>query len=312
MTFARKKDILFRLGKGGNSTLARKKGTPKLELQKILELIDAGKILTRRLGKAPLWVVTASYPRMGVGIGKILVPDVSRKIFYVLDGIDKLLEQQQEILQDTYALGEVPEMTDVFETLVRLTHLGPQNRLDLPTSQKVAAEFSKLAIRIERHSESREKIHESISRIIQAIIRGLTTRTIRGKVSTAIEIVVARMSQVETIIPLIELRRSAALQEIIRQERALWKIAYELKTRVKTLGAKNITAALRRDLETIRVPDVQPYRRKVQNAKRTMVLARTALAQHRYQLAQKYLEHAIRILGYSPEDLSPLEKPPLS
>ena len=286
--------------------MTRKKGTPKLDFRQTLDLIKQGQIQNRQIGRAPLWIVTASYPRMGIRIGSILVPNVSRNIFCVLNTLDDLLQQQKDILEDSYALGEAPELDDVFETLVHLSHLGPQNHLDLATSQRVARELSKLAIKIERHSSVRKKIHENISRIIQSVIRGLTTRTIRGKVGTAIETVLDRMSQIDTIIPLVEFRRSAALREIIRHEKMLWKIAYELKTRSRTTRARNIKAALKRDCVSIKVPDVQSYRLKVQNAKRTVGLALIALGNNKPDLAQQYLEHAVRILGYSPEDLSPL------
>ena len=286
--------------------MARTKGTPKLDFRKTVELIESGKIQTRRIGRAPLWVVTASYPRFGIRIGSILTPNVARQIFCVLDNLEDLLDQQVHIIEDSYSLGEAPELDDVYRTLVRLTHLGPQNRLDRTMSAKIASELSQLAIRIERRSESRQKIHQSISRVIQAVIKGLTTRTIRGKVRDAVEAVLKRFDDIGGIIPLIDLKRSAALREIIRQERRLWQIAYTLKTRRDTIGSRNIRAALKRDLRGINIPDVQSYRLKVQNAKRTVQLAINALLQNRNDLAQRYLDHAIHMLGYSPQNLSPL------
>jgi hypothetical protein len=285
--------------------LARKKGTPKLGFRETLELIEAGKIQTRQIGRAPLWIVTASYPRMGIRIGSILTPNVSRKIFCVLDNLEDLLKQQKHILEDSYSRGEAPELDDVFETLVRLTHLGPQNRLNPKMSAKIATELSQLNIKIEKKSAQRQKIHEGISRVIQSVIKGLKKRTIRGKVSTAIEIVLNRMDQISGIIPLIELRRSAALREIIRQERHLWQLASTLKSRRNSISARNLQQALRRDLANIQAPDVQSYRLNVQNAKRTVHLAIIALRKNKPKLAQKYLDHAINILGYSPQDLSP-------
>lgn len=287
--------------------MPRKKGTPRLDFERTLALIKDGKIQTRQIGRAPLWVVTASYPRRGIKIGSILTPNVTRQIFCVLDNLEDLLDQQVHIIKDSYSLGEAPELDDVFETLVRIIHqLGPQNRLDQKTSQRIATELSHLAIKIERRSSTRKRIHDSISRVIQAVIRGLTKRTIRGKVGTAIESVLNRMDQIGGIIPLIELRRSAALREIIRQEKRLWQIAYTLKTRRDSVKARNIKAALLRDLANIQTPDVQSYRLKVQNAKRTVRLTILALEKGRLELAQKYLDHAIKILGYLPSDLSPL------
>ena len=286
--------------------MARKKGTPKLDLRETVALIESGKIQTRQIGRAPLWVITASYPRLGIRIGSILTPNVSRKIFCVLDNLEDLLDQQEHIIEDSYSLGEAPELDDVYKTLVRLAHLGPQNRLDRATSAKVATELSHLAIRIEKKSEPRQKIHQSISRVIQAVIKGLTTRTIRGKVGFALEGVLKRFDDIGGIIPLIDLKRSAALREIIRQERRHWQIAYTLKTRRDTIQARNIRAALRRDMANIKIPDVQAYRLKVQNAKRTVQLAINVIKQNKPKLAQKYLDHAIHMLGYSPQDLSPL------
>lgn len=285
--------------------MARKKGTPKLDFLETRNLIKTGKIQTRQIGHTPLWVVDVSYPRRGIKRGSILTPNVARQIFCVLDNLEDLLDQQKHIIDDSYSRNEAPELDEVYKTFVSLTHLGPQNRLDRKMSAKIATELSGLAIKIEKQSPQRKIIHQKISNCIKAVIHGLTTRTIRGKVRDAIEAVLKRFDEIGGIIPLIDLKRSAALREIIRQERALWSIAYTLKTRRDTIGAKNIRNALKHVLADIKVPDVQDYRKKTQNAKRLVQLAINAIAKGKPALAQKYLDHAINTLGYSPSDLSP-------
>ncbi len=285
--------------------MARKRGTPPLDFEKTLGLIKSGNIQTSQIGRASLWVVTGSYPRMGIGIGKILTPNVSRKIFCVLDSLEDLLKQQKQIIDDGYSRDEAPELEDVYQTLVSLTHLGPQKRLDHNTKLRISTSLSFLNLRIKRNSAPRKKIHEAISRVIKSVISDLTTRTISGKVNNALTALLDRMAQIDFIIPFIDLKRSSALREIIRQERDLWKIAYTLKTRRDSLQARNIRAALKRDLKEMRVPEVQDYRKNTQKAKRIVQLAINAIARNEPRLAENYLDHAINTLGYSPKDLSP-------
>src|SRR3990167_1485230 len=122
----------------GGSTLRK----TSLDYETTLAMIESGKIATQQIGKAPLWVVTKSYPRLGLAIGTILFPNVTGAFFVRSPEMDSLLSQHGHIM-DGYEKGEVPELDQVFQTLVKIGQLiGFQARMNQDVRTRVTSELS--------------------------------------------------------------------------------------------------------------------------------------------------------------------------
>lgn len=275
---------------------------PSLDYETTLAAIKSGTIATRQIGSAPLWVATGSYPRLGIRKGTILFPNVTAAHFIRSSELYSLLSQHGHIM-DGYGQGEIPKLAQIFETLVKIGQvLGFQGRLSPEVRKRVISELSYALIKMRGTTGGKGEARQMMYQAVADCIHGLSTGRISGKVEQAIRFITHRLEQIGTkIAPLIDRRRVAALYEIAQQERQLWRIAFKLHSRRKTLHVDHITAAIERDIREARNPDVLPFRRMVLNAKTIVRSAIAAIKANNNGYAGHLLSKAIIHLGFEPE-----------
>lgn len=273
-----------------------------LEFTGTLDKIKSGKIATSQIGNAPLWVLTRHY--RGIKRGQVLVPNVTAGFFFVLKEAYSLLRQQGHIM-DGYEGNEVPRCGLVFESLVRIVQkLGMQGKLTDQNRRIIALELNEAADGIRGTVGGKAAAKALLLEAIEECIARVNQRRIRDRVENAIRYLVGRMEQIGTGIgPLIERRRVAAFYAIAQEERQLWRIAYTLQIRAKTTAAENVTVALAKDLEAMRIPEPQPFRAQVMKARTLVRNAIAAIESNNSRYASHLLSKAIEHLGFEPETL---------
>lgn len=284
---------------------------PSLDYETTLAAIKSGKIATRQIGNAPLWVVTGSFSRLGIRKGTILFPNVTAAHFIRSSELYSLLSQHGHIM-DGYGQGEIPKLAQIFETLVKIGQvLGFQGRLSPEVRKRVISELSYALIKMRGTTGGKGEARQMMYQAVADCIHGLSTGRISGKVEQAIGFITGRLEQIGTkIAPLIDRRRIAALYEIAQQERNLWRIAYTLRTRRRTLSQRNITDALKRDLDELALSDVLPFRRQVITGRTLVNSALAALKANNPNYAGYLLDRAINHLGFVSENLRPIPRQP--
>jgi len=269
-----------------------------------LDRIKSGKIKTSQIGNAPLWISTQSC--RGLKLGQIFVPNVNGGYFFVLEEMYSLLRQQGYVI-DGYEKNEIPRCGSVFEALVGISQeLGMQGKLTKHNRRLLASRLSNAAHQIKGGAGGKAEAKEELLQAIEDCIQKVIGNIIRDRVENAIRFLVGRMEQIGTSIgPLIERRRSAALFYIAQEERQLWRIAYTLRTRMNSTQKKNVAAALTRDLESMRIPEAQPFRQQVMSARTLTRNATASIKVGNPTYASRLLFCAIEHLGIEPISLKP-------
>jgi hypothetical protein len=285
------------------------KPSKPLKWDEVKKLIFDGTIETIQIGTSPMWVTLKKYPPLKIEPFTILVPNITRGIVMRLFDIHALVRQQDHIIEDGYSQGELPELEDIFATLIRLGQVyGTSARLDLSTRKKVAFELRQLMARIENSPVVKLSTRQNINLALAKVIRAVENGNIRGTIASTIRVLFTRLDEIGSIIPAIDHRRRAALEEICRLERVLWLYAYKAGTFRMALKSRNLRAGIMRYLkeEAENLPYLG-YRQKVTKAKRIICLAIGAIDMGRETTTEKLINRAIEALGFSPINLTPIK-----
>lgn len=270
-------------------------------------LVKNGDLVTLQIGTSPMWVVLKNYHPLGIVRFTILVPNITRGIVMRIFDINALVRQQDHIIEDGYSLGEIPELTEILQTVVDLGRVyGTSAKLDPKTRKIVSFELRQLMARIEFSPVVKVSTRQNINLALARVKDEVESGRIRGTIANVIGAIFARLDEIGTIIPAIDHRRRAAVEEICRLERVLWLYAYKAGTFRMALKDKNLRAGIARYLkeEAQNLPYLG-YRQKVTKAKRIMCLAIGAVNMSRPMTAEKLINRAIEALGFSSIDLAP-------
>jgi len=286
--------------------LAKKPGKPRLIWSTIYPLIEQGKIKTHRIGRSAMWIVTRPYRPLGIDRWTIIVPNVTSGIVMSLTELEPLIRQQDHILDDGYSRGELPELQDIFLTLITLAReYGTVARISPKIRQRISFELRNLIARIDTSPvikvATRVKILEAMLKVVREVEKG----NIRGTIANAINAIFERLNQLGVIMPAIDHRRKDAFEALCQLERDLWLFAYKASTVRRALKAKHARAGVLSYVRETQLPMFQPYRLYVANAKRILCLAIGALDYGKWETAEKLINRAIEKLGFSPIDLTP-------
>ena len=288
--------------------MAKKPGKPRLVWSEIYPLIEQQKIKTYQIGRSALWIVTRPYRPLKIDRWTILVPNVTSGVVMSLTELEPLIRQQDHILDDGYSRGELPELQDIFLTLIALARdYGTITRISPKIREKIAFELRSLIARIDSSPvikvATRTKILEAMLQAVREIERG----NIRGTIANAINAVFDRLNQLGVIMPTIDHRRKDAFEALCQLERDLWLFAYKASTVRKALKAQHARAGVLGYVRETQLPMFQPYRLNATNSKRTLCLAIGALDHGKPETAEKLINRAIEKLGFSPIDLKPIK-----
>lgn len=286
--------------------MAKKPGKPRLVWNDIYPLLEQRKIKTRQIGRSAMWIVTHPYRPLRIDRWTILVPNVTSGVVMSLTELDPLIRQQDHILDDGYSRGELPELQDIFLTLITLARdYGTMARISPNIRVRIAFDLRGLIARIDSTPvikvATRVKILEALLKVVREVEKG----NIRGTIANAINAVFDRLNQLGVIMPAIDHRRKDAFEALCQLERDMWLFAYKSSSVRKALKAKHARSGVLSYVREAQLPMFQPYRLHVTNAKRTLCLAIGALDQKKYDMAARLINRAIEKLGFSPIDLTP-------
>lgn len=288
--------------------MAKKAGQPKLVWDDVYARIKKGKIKTEQPGRSAIWVVTEPYHPLKIERWTILVPNVTSGVVMSLSELKPLIRQQDHILNDGYSRGELPELRDIFQTLLYLVHVyGTMARLSPKIRKKIATELRSLIARIEETPVVKKATRLSILEALLRVAKEVEKGAIRGAVANAIEAVFDRLNQLGVIMPAIDHRRKDAFEALCQLERELWLFAYKISTVRKVFRERNARSGLLNYVREAELPIFQPYRLHVTNAKRILCLAIGALDNKHWDTAEKLINLAIQRLGFSSIDLVPVK-----
>ena len=288
--------------------MAKKPGKPRLVWSTIQPLIEQKKIKTSQIGRSAMWIVTHPYRPLQIDRWTIIVPNVTSGVVMSLTELEPLIRQQDHILDDGYSRGELPELQDIFLTLITLAReYGTIARISPKIRKRIAFDLRCLIARIDSTPiikvATRTKILQALLKVVREVEKG----NIRGTIASAIKTIFDRLDQIGIIMPAIDHRRKDAFEALCHLERDLWLFAYKASTVRKALKAKYTRAGVLNYVREAQLPKFQPYRLHVANSKRTLCLAIGALDYEKWGTAEKLINRAIEKLGLSPIDLTPLK-----
>jgi len=277
----------------------------RLRWSVVQPLIAEGKIYTRQIGRSAMWVVTRPCKLLRLDRWTILVPNVTSDVVMRLRELEPLIRQQEHILDDGYSRGELPELQDIFQTLIVLAReYGTITRISPKIKEHLSFEIRAMIARIDSSPVVKVATRTSILAALLQVAGEVERGNIRGTIANAIQAVFERLNVLGVIMPAIDHRRKDAFEALCQLERSLWLFAYKISTIRKALQDRHVKAGILAYLREMELPIFQPYRRNVTDAKRTMCLAIGAINQSRFETAAKLIARAIEKLGLNPIDLT--------